>query len=90
MLPPVRPAVLLVDDDLTLLSVLSRRVSRAGYEVTTANSGPAALKALEGSWPALMVVDLMMPGMDGFELARRIRGIAPGVARPADIPADQP
>ena len=36
MLSPVRPAVLLVDDDLTLLSVLSRRVSRAGYDVQTA------------------------------------------------------
>jgi two-component system response regulator ResD len=76
VLPPVRPAVLLVDDDLTLLSVLSRRVSRAGYEVVTANSGPAALKLLEGSWPALMVVDLMMPGMDGFELCRRVKQLA--------------
>lgn len=76
MLPPVRPAVLLVDDDLTLLSVLSRRVSRAGYDVRTAASGPAALKQLEGSWPALLVVDLMMPGMDGFELCRRVKHIA--------------
>jgi DNA-binding response OmpR family regulator len=76
VLPPVRPAVLLVDDDLTLLSVLSRRVSRAGYEAVTANSGPAALKLLEGSWPALMVVDLMMPGMDGFELCRRVKQLA--------------
>ena len=40
MLPPVRPAILLVDDDLTLLSVLSRRVSRAGYTALTATSGP--------------------------------------------------
>ncbi|MGH2445258.1 MAG: response regulator transcription factor [Candidatus Limnocylindria bacterium] len=76
MLPPVRPAVLLVDDDLTLLSVLSRRIGRAGYEVRTAASGPQALKLLEGSWPALLVIDLMMPGMDGFELARRVKQIA--------------
>jgi DNA-binding response OmpR family regulator len=76
MIPPVRPAVLLVDDDLTLLSVLSRRVARAGYDVRTATSGPAALKFLEGSWPALIVVDLMMPGMDGFELCRRVKQIA--------------
>ena len=76
MLPPVRPAVLLVDDDRTLLSVLSRRVSRAGYEVRTASSGAEALKALEGSWPALLVVDLMMPGMDGFELCRRVKQLA--------------
>lgn len=76
MLPPVRPAVLLVDDDHTLLSVLSRRVSRAGYDVRTAPSGPAALKHLESSWPALLVVDLMMPGMDGFELCRRVKQLA--------------
>ncbi len=76
MLTPVRPAVLLVDDDLTLLSVLSRRMSRAGYEVRTATSGSAALKLLDVSWPALMVVDLMMPGMDGFELCRRVKQIA--------------
>ena len=76
MLPPVRPAVLLVDDDPTILSVLSRRMSRAGYEVQTASSGPQALKQLEGAWPALLVVDLMMPGMDGFELCRRVKQIA--------------
>jgi len=76
VLTPVRPAVLLVDDDLTLLSVLSRRMTRAGYEVRTASSGTAALKLLEGSWPGLMVVDLMMPGMDGFELCRRVKQIA--------------
>ena len=76
MLPPVRPAVLLVDDDPTLLSVLSRRVSRAGYETRTATSGTAALKELAGRWPALLVVDLMMPGMDGFELCRRVKQLA--------------
>ena len=72
----MRPAVLLVDDDHTLLSVLSRRVSRAGYDVRTAPSGPAALKHLESSWPALLVIDLMMPGMDGFELCRRVKQLA--------------
>lgn len=76
MLPPVRPAVLLVDDDLTLLAVLGRRVARAGFDVRTASSGSAALKQLEESWPALLVVDLMMPGMDGFELSRRVKQIA--------------
>lgn len=76
MLAPVRPAVLLVDDDPTLLSVLSRRVSRAGYDVSTASSGPEALKSLDGVWPALLVIDLMMPGMDGFELSRRVKQIA--------------
>jgi DNA-binding response OmpR family regulator len=76
MLAPVRPAVLLVDDDRTLLSVLSRRVARAGFEVWTASSGPEALASLDGRWPALLVIDLMMPGMDGFELARRVKQLA--------------
>lgn len=76
MLPAIRPAVLLVDDDLNLLSVLSRRLAREGMEVRTASSGYAALEALERSWPALLVVDLMMPRMDGFELCRRVKRIA--------------
>jgi two-component system KDP operon response regulator KdpE len=73
---PVRPAILLVDDDLMLLSVLSRRVGRAGFEVRTARSGTEALSQLEKAWPALLVVDLMMPRMDGFELCRRVKQIA--------------
>jgi two-component system response regulator ResD len=76
MLPPVRPALLLVDDDPTLLSVLARRMAREGFDVQSAVSGHAALAALERSWPALVVVDLMMPGMDGFELCRRVKRIA--------------
>ena len=76
MLPALRPALLLVDDDPTLLSVLARRLTREGFDVRTAGSGQAALAALERSWPALVVVDVMMPGMDGFELCRRIKRIA--------------
>src|SRR6478609_6930898 len=76
MLPALRPAVLLVDDDPTLLSVLARRLTREGFDVRTAASGQMALAALDRSWPALVVVDVMMPGMDGFELCRRIKRIA--------------
>jgi DNA-binding response OmpR family regulator len=76
MVPAIRPAILLVDDDPALLSVLSRRLTREGMDVRTAASGPEALRALEGAWPALLVVDLMMPGMDGFELCRRVKRIA--------------
>lgn len=72
----IRPAVLLVDDDPTILSVLARRLAREGFDVRTAASGAAALAALERGWPAILVVDLMMPGMDGFELSRRVKRIA--------------
>jgi len=76
VLPAQRPAILLVDDDATVLSVLSRHLTREGFEVRTAPSGPAALAALSRGWPSIVVVDLMMPGMDGFELSQRIKRIA--------------
>ena len=72
----MRPAILLVDDDPTLRSVLARRLGRDGFEVRPVSSGVEALRALERAWPALLVIDLMMPGMDGFELCRRVKYIA--------------
>ena len=76
MQPALRPALLLVDDDPTLLAVLARRMAREGYEVLTAPSGAQALLQLEQRWPSLLIVDLMMPGMDGFELCARVKRIA--------------
>jgi two-component system KDP operon response regulator KdpE len=76
MQPALRPAILLVDDDVALVSVVSRRLLRAGFRVRTAHSGSEALASLSGNWPALVIVDLMMPKMDGFELCRRIKLIA--------------
>jgi DNA-binding response OmpR family regulator len=76
MQPALRPALLLVDDDPTLLAVLARRMAREGYEVLTAPSGAQALQQLEQRWPSLLIIDLMMPGMDGFELCARVKRIA--------------
>jgi two-component system KDP operon response regulator KdpE len=76
VVPAFRPSVLLVDDDTTLLSVLARRLTREGFDIRTAPSGAAALASLERRWPTLLIVDLMMPGMDGFELCRRVKQIA--------------
>jgi DNA-binding response OmpR family regulator len=73
MRPFVQPELLLVDDDPTILSVLARRLAREGYGVRTAATGQAALKLLVERWPSLAIIDLMMPGMDGFELSRRIK-----------------
>jgi DNA-binding response OmpR family regulator len=74
--PALRPAILLVDDDATLRAVLARRLERDGFDVRPVASGPEALAALNRAWPAILVVDLMMPGMDGFELCRRVKQIA--------------
>src|SRR3970282_260958 len=76
MLPALRPPVLLVDDDPTLLSVLERRMAREGYDVQTAPSGEHALKMLESAWPQILIVDLMMPGMDGLALCDRVKRAA--------------
>jgi two-component system KDP operon response regulator KdpE len=76
VLPAQRPALLLVDDDATLLSVLSRHLTREGFDVRTAPSGQAAMASLNQGWPTLIVLDLMMPGMDGFELSQRIKRLA--------------
>ncbi|MGH2489747.1 MAG: response regulator transcription factor [Candidatus Limnocylindria bacterium] len=75
-MPAVRPSVLLVDDDPTLRSVLARRLGRDGFDVRPVSSGVEALRALDRAWPAILVIDLMMPGMDGFELCRRVKQIA--------------
>jgi DNA-binding response OmpR family regulator len=72
----LRPTLLVVDDDAVLLSVVARRLRREGFEVRTAVSGQGAIAALEGIWPSLLIIDLMMPGMDGFELARRVKRLA--------------
>ena len=71
--------IMLVDDDSQLLVHLAERLERDGFEVITARSGEEALERLETAWPELVVLDLMMPDMDGEELAARIK-------RRADLP----
>ena len=65
--------ILLVDDDTTLLALLSARLERDGFTVQTAASGAQALARIEDGWPDLVILDLMMPGMDGEELAARVK-----------------
>jgi two-component system, OmpR family, response regulator ResD len=65
--------VLVVEDDPTVAEVVSRYLSREGYAVTAASDGYAALRAAETRWPDLVVLDLMLPGLDGLEVCRRLR-----------------
>jgi two-component system KDP operon response regulator KdpE len=68
--------ILLVDDDPSLLVVLAEQLSDDGYEVATARDGQEALRRLEAGWPDLILLDLMMPRVDGLALARRIKADA--------------
>ena len=65
--------ILLVDDDTALLEILENYLQRAGDEIQTAASGAAALEALAASQPHLVVLDVTMPGIDGWQVLRRIR-----------------
>lgn len=68
-----RPSVLLVDDDAAARAVLSRTLSRDGWEVREAENGRAALERIEEGEPTLVLLDLMMPEMDGFEFVEALR-----------------
>jgi len=68
--------LLLVDDDPAHLEALAERLTADGFEVARARSGVDALKCLDEAWPDLVILDLMMPEMDGQALARRIKSRA--------------
>jgi two-component system OmpR family response regulator len=73
--------VLVVDDEENIRQLLSVSLKFQGYEVETAADGPAALDRCRAAKPDVLVLDVMMPGMDGFGLLRRLR--ADGVEAPA-------
>jgi two-component system, OmpR family, response regulator len=71
--------LLVVDDEETILELLSGSLRLAGFEVTTAASGIEALRAAAASRPDLILLDVMMPNGDGFEVVRRMRSSGPDV-----------
>lgn len=72
--------VLIVDDEEELVSALAERLELRGYQARGVTSGAAALEALETRGWDVVVVDIRMPGIDGFELARRVRTEHPDCA----------
>lgn len=75
--PDTSPRVLVVDDDPTVAEIVAGYLDRAGYAVDRADDGPTALTRAAAHRPDLVVLDLMLPGMDGLEVCRRIRGEGP-------------
>ena len=76
-----RGSVLVVDDEPTIAEVVARYLERAGYDTAIAHDGNQALACAHRRRPDLVVLDLMLPGVDGLEVMRRLRGgpAPPGV-----------
>jgi DNA-binding response OmpR family regulator len=72
-----RPTVLVVDDDRTVAEVVARYLEQDGFAVEALHDGRAALDRALADPPDLVVLDLMLPGIDGLELCRRLRALAP-------------
>ncbi|HEX3050690.1 MAG TPA: response regulator transcription factor [Aggregatilineaceae bacterium] len=68
-----KPYILAVDDDPDVLGTLSRALGREGFDVGRASSGLEALKLLSQRRPDLIILDIMMPGLDGLTVCRKIR-----------------
>jgi two-component system, OmpR family, alkaline phosphatase synthesis response regulator PhoP len=66
--------ILLIDDESSILSLAKMYLEREGFHIETAGDGLAAINLVEQLKPALVVLDVMLPGADGFEVCRRLRG----------------
>ena len=65
--------ILIVDDNLANLDVLLRTLSEKGYDISVATDGDMALKAVAAACPDLILLDIMMPGINGFEICKRLK-----------------
>ncbi|OGO00579.1 MAG: DNA-binding response regulator [Chloroflexi bacterium RBG_13_52_12] len=65
--------ILVIDDDIRMLRMMKRMLELEDFQVMTASGGETALKSFEKETPALVLLDIMMPDMDGYTVCRRIR-----------------
>ncbi len=73
--------LLMIEDDARLASMVSEYLRQGGFEVAHALDGVSGLAAMQQTPPALVVLDLMLPDMDGLEICRRIRALGGALAR---------
>jgi DNA-binding response OmpR family regulator len=74
--PDSTPTILVADDEEDLRELVTYRLTRSGYQVIGAGDGQEALELAAECTPDLMVLDVMMPKLDGYELTRRVRAEA--------------
>src|SRR6266498_3876456 len=70
---PAAPRVLVVDDEPPIIELVQGYLRREGWEVLTAADGPSAITAVREHAPDVVVLDLMLPGLDGIEVCRQLR-----------------
>ena len=68
-----KPKILIVEDELSLVEALNRKFTKAGFEVLEANDGEAGLKIALDEKPDAVILDILMPKMDGMEAMKQIR-----------------
>jgi two-component system phosphate regulon response regulator PhoB len=71
--PPVGERVLVVDDEADIVALVAYHLARSGYRVSTASTGPDALETARRERPALVVLDLMLPGLSGADVLEQLR-----------------
>jgi DNA-binding response OmpR family regulator len=73
MTQPVKTRIVIADDDQDILDLVVFKLNQAGFETVAVSDGEAALSAIEADLPRLAILDVMMPGLSGIEVLRRIR-----------------
>src|SRR3989440_1166050 len=73
LMPAKKTTILVVDDDLQLLKIVEHNLVAEGYQVLTAREGKHALESIERNSPDLVLLDIMLPRMDGFQVCQRVR-----------------
>jgi len=69
-------SILIIEDNKNIASLVAKYLTNEGFEALVASDGPAGLALLQAQHPRLVILDLMLPGMDGWEVCREIRKIS--------------
>ena len=81
----IRSPVLVIEDDADVRDLLSGRLRTAGYPVVGVGTGEEGVAHASQQTPSLVILDLLLPGIDGWEALRQIRASAPGIQVPVVV-----